>query len=191
MLKIKKGEPWLFWPSNVCDSFPESPGNKFLVGDTDFTLTLKVELFELDDVEKTIFTIVPNYTGISVFKNRFTFTITTENGPDYHSLNHKFSAGKVYIFKYVNKPKQGTSIYINNILMISLDKNILHHEEPHIILGAGNFPKNGFNLNYCEMNVSEFKLESKGEIISHHDFKTFIHDKSYDISGNCNFLNKI
>ena len=30
MLEIKKGEPWIFWPSSICDTFPINPANKKL-----------------------------------------------------------------------------------------------------------------------------------------------------------------
>ena len=33
MLKLNKGEPWVFWPSSICDTFPENPGNRILRGD--------------------------------------------------------------------------------------------------------------------------------------------------------------
>ena len=32
MLEIKKGNPWIFWPSSICDSLPEIPADKFLNG---------------------------------------------------------------------------------------------------------------------------------------------------------------
>ena len=70
-------------------------------------------------------------------------------------------------------------------------KELGYDESPHIIFGAGNFPKNGFNLNYTDFNLHEFKLEVDGELVSHHTFEKFIHDKSYDITDNCNFIHKL
>ena len=60
------------------------------------------------------------------------------------------------------------------------NKTLGYSESPHIIFGAGNFPKNNFNLNYTDIDLHEFKLTVNDEILSHHTFEKFIHDSSSD-----------
>ena len=71
------------------------------------------------------------------------------------------------------------------------NKTLGYSESPHIIFGAGNFPKNNFNLNYTDFDLHEFKLSVDGELVSHHTFEKFIHDKSFDLTENCNFIHKV
>ena len=33
MIHIKKYKPWIFYPSALCDSYPENPANKIISGD--------------------------------------------------------------------------------------------------------------------------------------------------------------
>ena len=40
MLEIRKGNPWIFWPSSICDTFPLDPANKKLNGKFSFTLDI-------------------------------------------------------------------------------------------------------------------------------------------------------
>jgi hypothetical protein len=191
MLEIKKGEPWLFWPSNICKTFPEKPGNKVLVKSENFTIKLSFKLLEQDQNEKTLFTIVPNYTGISIHENRLSFALTSENGVLYEDIHHRISENVDTEIVLINKPEYGTEIYIDGYLRLFMKDNISFCDEPHIIFGAGNFPQNGFNLNYCHCSLNYFELYHNDTLISQHDFVKFIHDKSYDLTGNCNFLNKI
>ena len=58
---------------------------------------------------------------------------------------------------------------------IPLQEPLGFDENPHIIFGAGNFPKNNFNLNYTDIDLHEFKLTVNDEILSHHTFEKFIH----------------
>jgi hypothetical protein len=64
-------------------------------------------------------------------------------------------------------------------------------DNSHIIFGSGNFPKNGFNLNYISLILVEVEVEKDGVVISRHNFNKFIHNKSFDLTNNCNFINKI
>ena len=63
--------------------------------------------------------------------------------------------------------------------------------DPHIIFGAGNFPKNGYNLNYTDIELYEFKVTQEDKLLCHHTFEEYIYDKSVDLTGDCNFINKI
>ena len=75
---------------------------------------------------------------------------------------------------------------------INLDNKVFGIDNsPHIIFGAGNFPKNDFNLNYTDLDLHEFILKGIIGVISHHTFEEFIFDKSVDISGNLNFIHKL
>lgn len=191
MLEILKGEPWLFWPSNICDTFPINPGNKILVGSEHFKIEVSFRLHEKNAEEKTLFTIVPNYTGISIYENKMVFALTTDTGVLYEEINCALPINVDTSITLINRPKINTELKIDGYTRLLIDNNISNNDQPHIIFGAGNFPKNGFNLNYCHCTLINFKLYHNDVLISDHNFDKFIHDKSYDLTGNCNFLNKI
>ena len=194
MIDIKKGSPWVFWPSSICDTLPENPGNKILSGDQYFHLTFRLTLTDNSDEQKTLFALVPKFTGLDVYKDKMILTITCEDGPSYIDLPLLINYKEEVIISLEHSPKEYFRLFINNKLIheevlqgrvFGLDKS------PHILIGAGNFPKNNFNLNYTEFELKEFILKDNRHVISHHKFEEFIFDKSVDLTGNLNFIHKL
>ena len=66
MLKINKGEPWLFWPSSICDTFPTNPSNLLLSGEHSFEFSFDFILRDSSDIQKTI--LGNNLTGLRNFQ---------------------------------------------------------------------------------------------------------------------------
>ena len=58
MLEIRKGNPWIFWPSSICDTFPLDPANKKLNGKFSFTLDIDFTLLDDTECKKTIFSLL-------------------------------------------------------------------------------------------------------------------------------------
>lgn len=194
MLKINKGEPWLFWPSSICDTFPENPANLLLSGDTSFEFSLDFILRDNSAEQKTIFTLVPKYTGLDLFPNETAITITFEDKPRYYRLPFIIEPNIITKIKFDHKPKQYFKVFINDneVVNESLnDKSFGISPFPHIIIGAGNFPKNNFNLNYTEFDLLRFSVFQDGNILADHFFEEQIYDKFVDITGNLNFIHKI
>ena len=193
MLEIRKGSPWIFWPSSICDSLPEKPANKFLNGNHSYSIDITLTLLDDSNLKKTIFSILPKYTGIDIDKENITLLVNQGDNTDAHILPKVIYPYKKtnIILKYIYSEKM--TLTINGILVkeISLTKPIGFDEHPHIIFGAGNFPKNGFNLNYTDIDIHEFKFFVEDELVSHHDFEEFIFDKSVDKTENCNFIHKL
>ena len=192
MLNIKEGNPWVFWPSSICDTFPDNPGNKILHGDSSFTMTVDLSF---KDTKGGLICILPHYTALEVDKKQLKFSLTYNSNKlvvkylDYKVKNHNrckiiFEHLKDEYFKlFVNKV---------NYLTLDLTKDKFKVEnDPHIIFGANNFPQNKLNLLYNNINLYEFKLQQGNEVLSHHKFKKFIYNKSYDLSNNLNFIHKI
>ena len=192
MLEIRKGNPWIFWPSSICDTFPTDPANKKLNGKYSFKLEFDFTLLDDSNDKKTIFSMLPMYSGFDVDNgcDIFLYNIgetKTKVLPKLVKVGEKTNIKFEYIYGkritlYINDKEY--SVELN-------DEELGFDESPHIVFGAGNFPKNGFNLNYTDFNLHNFKLEVNDELISHHEFKKFIHDKSYDLTGNCNFIHKL
>ena len=194
MLEIRKGEPWIFWPSSICDTFPIEPANKKLNGEHSFLIDFDFTL--LDDAfdKKTIFSLLPMYSGYDVDKGCDIFLYNdgekthTKVLPNLVKPNIKTNIKFEYIYK------ESIELYVNNLKQARIglkNKTLGYSDSPHIIFGAGNFPKNNFNLNYTDINLHEFKLFVDGQLVSHHLFDKFIHDKSFDITENCNFIHKL
>lgn len=192
MLEIRKGNPWIFWPSSICDTFPTNPANKKLNGKHSFKLEFDFTLLDDSNEKKTIFSMLPMYSGFDVDNgcDIFLYNIgetKTKVLPKLVKVGEKTNIKFQYIYG------KRITLYINDKeYSVELNEEELGFDEsPHIIFGAGNFPKNGFNLNYTDFNLHNFKLEIDDEIVSRHIFEKFIHDKSYDVTGNCNFIHKL
>lgn len=196
MLKLKKGEPWVFWPSSICDTFPENPGNKILRGDCYFEFDIKFTLKELSNERMTVFSLLPKYTGLDIHPNGqgMTFIYTTEDKAEYVELPMLVNVGEENLIKVQHIPNKKLSLFINDrtVYEEELQSKVFGIDNsPHIIFGAGNFPKNNFNLNYVDLDLHEFILKGITGVLSHHTFKEYIFDKSVDISGNLNFIHKL
>lgn len=193
MLEIRKGNPWIFWPSSICDTFPINPANKKLNGKHSFVIEFDFTLLDESNEKKTIFSILPMYSGFDVDNGCDIFLYNTgETHTKVLQSNVKVGEKTNIKFQYIYG--KGIEFYVNNVKLVSeefKDSELGFDESPHIIFGAGNFPKNGFNLNYTDFNLHEFKLEIDGELVSHHKFEKYIHDKSYDLTENCNFIHKL
>ena len=192
MLEIRKGNPWIFWPSSICDTFPTDPANKKLNGKHSFKLEFDFTLLDDSNEKKTIFSMLPMYSGFDVDNgcDIFLYNIgetKTKVLPKLVKVGEKTNIKFEYIYG------KRITLYINDKeYSVELNEEELGFDEsPHIVFGAGNFPKNGFNLNYTDFNLHNFKLEVNDELVSHHEFEKFIHDKSYDLTGNCNFIHKL
>lgn len=195
MYKLEKKQPWIFWPDSICNTFPEHPGNKILDGSKTFKLQLKIVLEEITNIKQTIFSLLPSYIGLDIQNNASGFVYTLDSKANFIPIddnlipiNEELNIVLEYIYK------KTLSLSINNkvvLLKILNGKKLGYDSSPHIILGAGNFPKNGFNLNYSSYYIKEFCLFDENKCISHHTFDNFIHDKSFDLTNNCNFLHKL
>ena len=194
MLNINKGEPWLFWPSSICDTFPENPSNLLLSGDKSFEFTLDFILKDNSIEQKTVFALVPRYTGLDLYKNETVITITYEDKARYYRLPMLIDTGITTSVKFDHKPKQYLKVFINKeeVVNESLEnKTFGISKSPHIIFGAGNFPKNDFNLNYTDLDLLRFSIFQDGNILTDHFFEERIFDKYVDVTGNLNFIHKI
>lgn len=194
MLSISKGNPWIFWPSSICDTFPENPANKILSGDKSFEFSFDFILKDNSADQKTIFTLVPRYTGLDLFPNQTVITITYEDGPEYYRLPLIIDPDTNVNVKFDHKPKQYFKVFINNEEVVNeslVEKTFGIAESPHIIIGAGNFPKNNFNLNYVDVDFLRFSVFQDGNILADHFFEEQIFDKFVDITGNLNFIHKL
>ena len=195
MLRIKESKPWVFWPSHICDTFPEKPANKILTGETSFVAYIDLTVHKVEGVIGTLFTLLPHYTALDIYEGRLLFTLMdTNKQTKYHDLPFAIFDDVRMRVKLQHSRKEFFKVFINSRLVLDLDiseSGFAHEDDPHIIFGAGNFPKNGYNLNYTDLTLNEFYIEQEDEVIAHHKFEEFIYDKSVDITGNCNFMNRL
>jgi hypothetical protein len=174
MLKLNKGEPWVFWPSSICDTFPENPGNRILRGDCYFEFDIRFTLREEPIERKTIFALLPKYTGLDIHSEGMVFAYTTEEETAYINLPSLIKVGEEVLLTVEHQPNKYLRIFINKELIeeINLDNKVFGIDNsPHIIFGAGNFPKNDFNLNYVDLDLHEFILKGITGVLSHHNFE--------------------
>lgn len=195
MLSIKKGNPWIFWPSSICDTFPENPANKILTGNQPFELHVNMVLKKTEGVIGTLFTLLPHYTAMDIYEGRIIFTMMSEDKKTtYWDLPFPIYDGIEIRVKWVHEPNKTFDVFINEQLIHQVDlteKSFACEDNPHIIFGAGNFPKNNFNLNYTDIDLLRFSVLQGGNILADHFFKEQIFDKFVDVTGNLNFIHKL
>ena len=194
MLSIKRGNPWVFWPSSICETFPEKPGNLILSGEHSFEFSFDFILQDDSKEQKTVFALVPQFSGLDLFPNQTVITITYDDGPQYYRLPTIIEPGKINNVKFDHKPKEYFKVFINKeevVKEVLTNKTFGISDSPHIIIGAGNFPKNNFNLNYSDIDFLRFSVFQDGNILADHFFEERIFDKYVDITGNLNFIHKL
>lgn len=194
MLNIQKGEPWVFWPSSICETFPENPANIILSGDKPFQFNIDFILKEPVTEQNTVFTLIPKYTGLDLFPTQTVLTVSYEDKTEYYRFDPLVKLNEVTNLKFIHKPKSYLKIFINNIKVVDEDLNNRVFgicESPHIVFGAGNFPKNNFNLNYTELDLLRFSVFEDSKLVADHFFEERIFDKYVDITGNLNFVHKL
>lgn len=215
---INESEPWLLWPDMISFGINKGEIYKTFEGYTDFTLSMRIKLLSKEPTKRTLFAKLPNYMGIDVEgpNNQLLFICNYDkNGevkPEYEMVDGYLSFDYNFLTIRYTKSINMIEILINDSVVfqknLSQDKLSVGHE-PHIIFGSGNFPKNGFNLNYCSYEIDYLLIAKKSlsltivkglynheieipeGVVGLYDFNKKTNYKIHDLTGNCNFLHKI
>jgi hypothetical protein len=192
MIHIKKYSPWIFYPSVLCDTFPENPATKILSGEYNFKIEMRLTLLDTLDKNATVFTILPKYCGLDIHKNMLFFTVRFEDdSSQFFQFPFAIHDGVEIDLKMVHVPKKSLIIFINDEVQLdlSLEKLGLYIDSnPCIVFGANSFSHVDETSNSTEMFIHEFKVYEKNKLITHHTCEDFIFNKSIDKTGNLNFL---
>lgn len=190
MLSIRNKEPWTFWPTRVCPSFYELPGNYVLDGKYNFKLEIDFTLVNTYGEKSTILAFLPLYSSLNYYNEHMSnLDIHTENGGAWEEVINIISKGKKHKVVFENVANSTLKIFIDDNQVLETEK-FNTGEDTRLVLGAGNYPWHEHDPYYCDLDLHEFKLYHDGELISHHLFDTIIYEKSFDITGNCNFIHK-
>lgn len=191
MLSIRNKEPWAFWPTRVCPSFFEIPGNHVLGGKYNFKLEIDFTLINTYGEKSTILSLLPIYTSLNYYNEHMSnVDVHTEDGMTWAEIKDIISKGKKHKVIFENTANSTLKIFIDDKQVFETEK-FSTVDDPQLVLGAGNFPWHNENHHYCDLDLHEFKLYHNDELISHHLFDNFIYEKSFDLTDNCNFIHKI
>ena len=192
MIHIKKNNPWIFYPSVLCDTFPENPATKVISGDHNFQIEMKMTLLETLDNNYTVFTILPKYTGLDIHKNMLFFTVRFEDdSSQFYQFPFAIHDGVEIDLKMIHIPKKQLQIFINEEEQLNLslkDLGLYIDNNPCIVFGANSFSHVNESSNCTELYLHEFKLYEKKKLLAHHTCDEFIFNKSVDKTGNLNFI---
>jgi hypothetical protein len=218
-MTIEHGEPWLLWPDTVSYGINKGDIGSVFEGGNDFTINMRVKILSKEPSKRTLFAKLPNYMGLDVEKenNNLLFICNFEKDgkveAEYLFINNELGWDWNFITIRYNKQLNYIEVLINDMvvlekMMVGGQKLSVGHE-PHILFGSGNFPHNGFNLNYCEYDIDHLLISKKylsfsniksiyetkdvgdHEVVGLYDFKEKTNYKVYDFTGNCNFIHKI
>jgi len=216
---IKYGEPWLLWPDTVSYGINRGDIGEVFEGKNDFTLSMRVKILTKGPGKRTLFAKLPNYMGLDVEKdnNNLLFICNFEKDgevkAEYLFINNELGWDWNFITIRYNKNFNYLDILINDIVVLEKKleqgQTISMGDNPHMIYGSGNFPHNGFNLNYCEYEIDHLLISKNYlsykviesvyrdksienlNVIGLYDFEEKTNYKVYDFTGNCNFIHKI
>ena len=193
MLKIKEGEPWIMWPNILGQKFIKDPANHIFDHEGDFSFRIIFELEEVVTKKSTLFAKLPSSFGIDLEDYGILLIVTDNLGKtEYLTCNFQWETNRKYNL-LISKEEDAVTVYMDGdaLTLYFIGDKLAADENSHIIFGAGNFPKNGFNLNYLGVTLHELEIIRDAETISKHVFEEFIHGKSYDLTDNCNFIHQI
>jgi len=216
---IKESEPWLLWTDKVSFGLDKGEISKTFEGETDFTISMHLKILSKSSDKKTIFAKLPNYVGIDIEheSNRLLLILNINKSNETKYEYIMSDIGLYDDFNYLTfsykKEEKLLEVFINQEVAIKYklenDEELSVGHEPHIIFGAGNFPHNNFNLNYCSYDVDFLIIAKKmlyysdivsyynkerepvKEIIGLYDFDKKTEYKIFDYTNNCNFIHKI
>ncbi len=153
MLKIKEGEPWIMWPNILGQKFIKDPANRIFDYEGDFSFRLTFELNSTITKKSTLFAKLPSYFGVDLEEYGILLIITdNKSKTEYLTCNFQWEPEKKYDL-LITKSQEVITLYINGeaLNLYFIEDKLASDENSHIIFGAGNFPKNDFNLNYLEV----------------------------------------
>ena len=191
MRNTADGKCWSLEPSIVCDTFPEDPVNRYINGDHKWKIVLKCKLNEVQKGDACVLSILPSYIALDIHKENFFFTITYEDdSTEYDILPIDIYNGQRISITYEHTPKQNFSVFINNEEMINFDltkKGIKSGVNSCVVIGSNTFISDHLSKP-ADLDLYEFKVYINDILECNHDFKNIIFNKSYDKTGNLNFL---
>lgn len=193
MLKIDKGEPWVMWPDILVGNFIDVPSNKIFDYNCDFEFKLSFVIPEEIKKKSTLFAKLPSYMGIDIESYGMLFIVTqVDVETKYITSEFTWELNREYELA-ITRVGKTIKVFLDGQEMIKTElmTSIPYDHNSHIVFGAGNFPQNGFNLNYFSVILKYLSIKKEGVLISEHLFDKFIHNKSFDNTNNCNFIYKI
>jgi len=191
MLSINKHDVWAFWPSSICENFSDKIANKYISGEYDFEIYTKFSVEEDVDQRLTIISMLPTYVSYDLYNQWVNgIVVNTDDGVTGTQLEGLVKQGKIHELVWKNKKNSYFEVILDSEI-IHITKNFPMNKEMQILFGAGNIPSHEGNHNYCALNLYEFKITVNNELLSYHTFDKFIENKSVDITGNCNFIQKL
>lgn len=191
MLSIRNNSPWAFWPTRVCPSFFKLAGNQILGGQYNFKLEFEFTLIKTYGDKSTIFSILPIYTSLNYYNEHMSnIDVHTNNGMDWGEIKDTIFINKRHRVTLTNQIDSVFNVYIDDKKVFETT-NFSQVPDPQLVFGAGNFPWHHENHHYCDLDLHELRLYHEDVLVAHHDFKKFIYEKAFDLTGNCNFIHKI
>lgn len=217
-MEIKEGQPWILWPNSVSYGINKGDIGSTFEGDCDFTISMKFSTTTDIPQKRTLFAKLPNYMGLDIEGNNAILILNTVNsegvvGGKYLWIDNCINNGVNLLTIRYNKQFNLIYLLIDDIIKLEhkLDdgEKLTKSDDPHIIFGAGNFPHNGFNLNYMTFDINRLLIAKNSlsyqeivkcfenmdyiptSTVGLYDFDKKTEYKIYDFTGNCNFIHKI
>ena len=184
----------MLWTDSICPAFSDKPASNVIAGGEDYTVEID---FEYDNTvggtRKELFAIVPFYTGISIVNNEIFVGIGNLSGDKFLPTGILVEPNIKTNIQLEHKANQTLKLFINRKEVVSYDLKgdpLKVNTVPQMFIGSGLWPE-GQEEDVEHLKFYELQIRSKTELIAHHKFEEFIHSKSIDLTGNCNFLFKL
>lgn len=194
MKNIKTDETWVMWPTSICPSFFDNPGNSAISGNHHFSFELEFKINSFVGERGTILSINPNHFVLHYYDDYLSAIHMGTDGRKRHNVHEDIykiiKLGKVHKLKVENLYSSEFNAYIDDNKVLST-KNFNTTKDPQILFGSETISNDGLATNSCDIDLYSFKLYRDEDLISNHDFNNIINNKFVDLTNNCNFIHKI
>lgn len=189
----KRKAIWTLFPESYCENFPETTVNSKLNKDYNWKIELEVMFEDLEEA-RWVFTVLPSFMGLQFHSNELYFTVTDEDSTTQEfGLLFKPQIGQQFKITVEHSKNRNLKVFINNKLKLILEfenKKISSDEKTYVVLNSLTEDKPD-HPDIPKVVLISFLVYVENRLKAKHDFTNFIHDKSVDLTGNLNFLNRI
>ena len=190
MIHIKNREAWAFWPTGVCPGYGHNFGNQYINPEYNFDIKMNITFLGKYNDFGCIFSIMPRYISLNWHNENELYVNFNEGGHQYTKVDTNIKVNETFELTIGNKKDTKFYIKINDKERFT-NPTLGSFEDPHMMLGVDGFPCDMDNPSFAEYKLNSFKIFFNNNLIGDNNLENIIHYKSFDKTGNLNFLHRI
>lgn len=192
-MEKEKTSIWILKPTMVSNSYPEDNVLDYIKLDQKWDVEFEFKYLHDNQDDHVLIAFLPKFFTITIHKGYPFFSFNYVDGKiDFRQLlAPKPEYGESNSVRVVNTPNKGVSVFMNNVKVLfepfeNVPKGLFECSE--IVLGSNTFLDSYEDTKDSKLIPVELKVSVGDELKCYHTFNNLIFDKSYDETGNLNYL---